>query len=87
MELLFAELSNTVPAATYRALSVGDTVEVVYPADDPAKARLALEFNEVFLQARFARDRRLVVIIVAVSVIIDIPVILIDRARQRKTII
>jgi hypothetical protein len=85
-EVRFEGLRNTVTAATYRALSVGDTVEVVYPADNPPRAKLALEFNQESLQARFVRDRNLVLIIVAVSVIIDIPVILIDRARQRKTI-
>ncbi len=80
----FIDTHNTVTAATYHSLSVGDTVEVVYPSDNPAKARVALEFNEEFLQARFVRDRNLVLIIVAVSVLIDIPVILLDRARQRK---
>ena len=84
-EVRFEDLRNTVTAATYRALSVGDIVEVIYLADNPAQAKLTLEFNEEFLQARYARDRRLVLIAVAASLLIDISVILIDRARQRKT--
>ena len=83
-EVRFEGLRKTVTFDTYQSLSVGDTVEVVYPADNPAQARLALEFNQEFLQARFTRDRTLVLILIGATIFFDIPMILFLRSRKRK---
>jgi hypothetical protein len=83
-EVRFENLNNTVTFDTYQSLFPGETVEVIYPADNPARARLELEFNEEFLQARFTRERTLILIVIAATVIFDIPMILFLRSRKPK---